>query len=82
MTKLSKPVRRETDAADRGRLLVVTLHPSAGGTIIIREKGRRKGFSLPVLTVYRLAAQAFGLAEKDRKRKERVERRRAKLEYL
>jgi hypothetical protein len=78
MTELTKRVRRECMASYRGRTLIVEVSPDAGGTITVREKGRRRGFSLPVLSVFWLAMKAWAAEEAKRRHAERLERRRAR----
>jgi hypothetical protein len=51
MTKLSKPVRRETATVYRGRPLMAELH---GGYIHLREKGRRAGVIVDYRAVFEL----------------------------
>jgi len=74
VTNLKKPVRRETPAQFRGRRLIVILEPP--DLVTIKEKGRRKGYTLTVESIYVLAADAEArrqIAER-RKRKPRVKR--------
>jgi len=60
MTRLHKAVKRTVALVPKGggaRLeVVVTLYP--GGVIGLRDKGRRKEYTLPLATVYYLAADA------------------------
>jgi hypothetical protein len=50
MTKLTgdKPITRETAVQERGRALVVTLHPR---TIVVRLKGLRDAYTLDYETL-------------------------------
>jgi hypothetical protein len=43
MTRLSKPVTRESATIERGRALIVTLHPRH---LELRPKGTRKSYSI------------------------------------
>jgi hypothetical protein len=78
MTHLHKPVARRIHLAPRGGRgnaidVVVTLYP--GGVIGLRDKGRRREYTLPLTTVYYLAAEAEAkriMAERKAKRKERT----------
>jgi len=60
MTSLHKPVKRTLDlplkGSSRTRAIIVTLYP--GGVIGLRDKGRRREYTLPLTTVYALAAEA------------------------
>ena len=60
-SKLRKTVARECLTSQwQGRPLISSLEPATAvepERICLREKGRRHSFSLPLLTVYRLAAQ-------------------------
>jgi hypothetical protein len=55
MTKLKKPVRRETAALYIKRPLIIQLEPP--NLIGIKEKGRRKFFYTTVERIYKLAVQ-------------------------
>jgi hypothetical protein len=75
-TPLRKPVTRETVRAydcARGRRLVVTLEP--GDVVTIREKGRRKGFSLSLEGVYYVAVEADVKARKREAKRAKIEAR-------
>lgn len=65
MTKLTKAVRRETEALSRGRKLVIQLEPPY--IVRVKEKGRRQWFSTTVQAVFDLAAKQ----EAEHLRKER-----------
>lgn len=56
MTKLSgtASVSRETLAVWRGRELMVTV---TAHDVQVREKGRRKGYSVPIIAVFELGAK-------------------------
>ena len=76
MTRLHKAVKRTVALVPRGggsRLeVVVTLYP--GGVIGLRDKGRRKEYTLPLSTVYYLAAEAEArkiIADRKAKRAEK-----------
>ncbi len=74
MTNLTKPIRRRTATVVKGRRLVVELRPGAVDTVTIREEGRRRGYSVPVLKVYELGAHREAeqhRAERAAKRKKR-----------
>jgi hypothetical protein len=55
MQKITRRVVRETAAADRGRPLVVELHP---GFVVFRLKGTRYRYSADWHTLYRFAQRA------------------------
>lgn len=59
MTALTKIIRRlvqiEVISGHR-RAMILSLYP--GGVIGLREKGRRKELTLPLLTIYMRAAEA------------------------
>jgi len=65
MTDLTKPVRREAHGIVR-EALIVTLYPS--GILGLRAKHTRREYTLPLVTIYRLAIEA----EVERKRAERA----------
>ena len=77
MTQLRKPVKRSLSLVGKGswrREIIVTLYP--GGVIGLRDKGRRREYTLPLATVYMLAAEAEArriLAERKAKRKAKRE---------
>lgn len=73
MTELSgvKTVTRVVLATHRGRQLVVTLY---GTTMVIREKGRRKGYEVPYNSIFNLGA----LKQAEATRREKAEARKAK----
>lgn len=75
MTTTQKPVRRETLTAFRGkRLLIVELR---GTYLVIREKGLRRGYTVPYLDIYTLGAQnAAQLARAERAEARRLRGRR------
>lgn len=72
MTQLTgeKRVIRETAAAFRGRNLVVTVLPH---TLIIREKGRRKGYEVSYHSIFKLGA----VKQAEAIRRERAEKKKA-----
>lgn len=75
MTKLTKPVRRETEALSRGRNIIIQLEPPY--VVRVKEKGRRKWFSTTVQAVHDMAAKQ----EAEHIRKERrLERQKKKGE--
>lgn len=55
MTKLTKPVRRETEALSRGRNLIIQLEPPY--VVRVKEKGRRQWFSTTVQAIHDMAAK-------------------------
>lgn len=70
VTKLTKAVKR---TADMARLeLVVTLYPS--NVIGLRQKRCRREYTLPLLTVFKLAIEADQARVKAEKRKARGQR--------
>lgn len=71
MTELKRTIKRTTRAKVAGRNLVLIIEPP--DLVTVREKGRRKGFSLTVEAIYYLAAKAQ--AEHDRN--ERLKKRKA-----
>ena len=60
MRILTKPVTRETPVLDRGRPLIVTLHPRY---LEVRRKGTRESYNLPYDAVLSVAAK-YNLREK------------------
>lgn len=78
MTKLNKPVKRESNVpADwRGNPIIVIIEPN--GTIGFREKKRRKTFWLPIRDCYEWAVRAEVNAELKRKKAEKRVRRAAR----
>lgn len=68
-TRLNRPVARETDVTHDARPIIVTL--SSEG-VILREKGRRKSFTLPYRRAFvmaaRLEADATVAAKKSKRR--------------
>lgn len=72
MTKLTKAVRRETEAVSRGRNLIIEIKPPY--VVRVKEKGRRRWFSTTVQAVFDLAAKQ----EAEQIRKERYLARQAK----
>ena len=75
MTKLTKAVRRETTVRymHHSRPLIITLE---GGLIRLREKGRRKEYSIDMATVYQMAAR---LATKAAQRESKIRGNRRSL---
>jgi len=71
MTRLEKPVTRESAAFDRGRPLVVTLHARH---LEVRPKGTRHGYTISYDACLWLAVKR----EADEKRREKREQRRGK----
>ena len=57
MTTLTKPVKRKTSIVFHGRALCIEIRDSAIETITIREAGRRRGYSIPILAAYQLGAR-------------------------
>lgn len=73
MTDLLKTVKRRTRTTSHdGRALIIELMPS--DLVIIREHGRRKGYAVPVLAIYKMGARM----EAEAKMKERKAKRRKK----
>jgi hypothetical protein len=60
MRILTKPVRRETPVLDRGRPLIVTLHPRY---LEVRRKGTRETYTIPYDVCLSVAAK-YNLREK------------------
>lgn len=71
MTDLTKTVKRRTRTTSHdGRALIIEIHPN--DIIVIREAGRRKGYSIPVIAAYRLGARMEAEARmKERKAKKK-----------
>lgn len=61
MTPITRAVKRETNAFYRGRPLVIELGQFG---LIIREKGRRSGYSVPFAAIYATGAK---IAERERR---------------
>jgi len=62
MTKLSRPVRRETEALYVKRPLIIQIEPP--NLIGIKEKGRRQFFYTTVERIYKIAVMDFVEAKK------------------
>ena len=81
-TKLTKPVVRECVTSRwKDRPLMSSMEPATDRQperIVIREKGRRMTFALPILTIYRLAAEQFAADEKRSRAAERRARHAAR----
>lgn len=75
MTRLTKPVTRETDARGwrRKRNLIVSLLP--GDLIELREKGTRKRWTITIEAVYDIAVKAEVAMAKRAKAEARKARR-------
>lgn len=71
LTIASKRVRRETQATFRGTPLCVEL---GSHTIVIREKGRRRGYEVSIDSIFTLGAKK----EADRIRAEKAEAKKNK----
>ncbi len=65
MTKLKKPVRRETEALYIKRPLIIQLEPP--NLIGIKEKGRRQFFYTTVERIYKVAVKDFVESKKQRR---------------
>ena len=65
MTRLDRPVRRETDTykrdGGRARALIVELHPTH---LQLRRKGTRRVLSIPYDAVYDAAAKMLARADR------------------
>ena len=78
MTRLTRPVKRETNAVvrDRGRMRPLMVKLEEGGHLMrLWPKGTRQVYTVPFEAVYRLGVQIRVeemRAEKAAKRKERV----------
>lgn len=70
-TRLSKPVRRETDVTHDGRAIICTM--SSEG-ILLREKGRRTQYLLPYRHAFLQAARLQADAKVAAKPRRRVSR--------
>lgn len=66
MTRLTQPLRRETDALYRGRALVVRLHPRY---LEISEKGRRDSVTLHYEAAYECALKLKARRDEDEGRR-------------
>lgn len=55
MTKLTKAVRRETEAISRGRNIIIQIEPPY--VVRVKEKGRRQWFSTTVHAIFDMAAK-------------------------
>lgn len=61
MTRLDErktKMRAETNARYRGRTLIISIEPH---DIILREKGRRTCFAVPIIAVYELGMKLAAL---------------------
>jgi hypothetical protein len=54
MTRIERRIVRETAISDRGRPLVIELHP---GGLIVRLKGTRKRWPISYESIHRLAVK-------------------------
>jgi len=88
MTKLSRPVSRETNKRYAGRPVIVTLAPLGAqneALIGLRLKGRRTQYICALSDLYRLAALWHGQKEAKARRRARqagVRWRQARKEFL
>jgi hypothetical protein len=87
MTKLTKPVERETANTYRSRSVVVTLAPAGDGETLIglRLKGERTQYVCALSDIYRMAALWHGnkeAAAKRAARKSGTPWRQARKEFL
>jgi hypothetical protein len=72
MTILNKSVHRETNTTTRqGRTLMLEIRPGATDLIVVREKGRRKGYAVPIERIFLLGARL----EADEQRKITAQKR-------
>jgi hypothetical protein len=75
MTPLSKPISRESNTrSSRGRSLMIEIRPGSIDLVILREKGRRKGYAVPLEKIFQLGARL----EADENRKIKALKRKAK----
>lgn len=77
MTRISErktKLRAETSARYRGRELMIVLEPH---DILLREKGRRQAFAVPIVAVYELGMRLAAI-EARRMKAERKKARSAK----
>lgn len=85
MTQLSKPISRVSNTqSNHGRLLCIEIRPGSIDLIVIREKGRRKGYSVPLEKVFQLGARLEADEQrriKAAKRKEKKNDTRTKSRY-
>lgn len=68
LTRLTRKVRRAVDGLMRNGL-VITIYPN--NTIGVKELKRRKEYTLPLATIYRLAVQADLEAKRIERQKKR-----------
>ena len=72
MTLLTKPIRRESNTTSRqGRLLMVEILPGATDLVVVREKGRKKGYAVAIEKIFQLGARL----EADEQRKITIQKR-------
>ena len=58
MTLLTKSIKRESNSkTQQGATLMLEIRPGATDLIIVREKGRRKGYAVPIERIYLLGAR-------------------------
>lgn len=76
MTRIaeSRPVTRETEASDRGRKLIVTLHARY---IELRPKGTRQRYTMPYDAILWLAIKRKADEEWAEKKRRRDEQKKA-----
>lgn len=88
MTKLTKPIERETGKTYGDRYVIVTLAPSGSqneALIGLRLKGRRTQYVCALSDIYRMAAMWHGQKEAAARKKARQEGtpwRKAKKHFL
>ena len=71
MTRITKPVTRESAAFDRGRALIVSLHPRH---LEVRPKGTRRRYVISYDTCLWVAVKR----EADEQRKEKKEKKKGR----
>lgn len=88
MTKLTKPIARETNCRYSGRPVIVTLAPAGSqneALIGLHLKGQRTQYVMALSDAYRLAALWHGQAESQARREARrngVPWRQARRQFL
>lgn len=65
MSRITRPVRRETNARERGRNVVIELHPEYA---VVRLKGQRTRYCISYEGIYWAAAKAEAERQKREKR--------------
>lgn len=78
VTKLNRPVTRETTFRYQGRAIIVRLE-EGGKVIRVKSKGRRQWYTATVEQLFWIACRNFAAEIKAAKKKAREERRKERM---